>query len=214
MSNRRRVPAPVVSCVVILALTLTIQSAAANTCAKCRKYCEKMKKKTKMTDLVVCGNDGKTYEDNCEFIHQQCLALAKGKLLMITDEGPCITVDAIDNTDNITQVDGVDGKLDNVGDVDQTGNIDNITATVETIGEINDVDLHVTDPTLDAIGKLDDVDAVDDTLALDAVPTIPNKRPPIPSPKAPRAPATINPRIGLDEDVKGAIQARRRRGRQ
>ena len=71
MSNRRRVPSLVVSYVIILTLMLTIQSAAANTCAKCRKYCEKMKKKTKMTDLVVCGNDGKTYEDNCEFIHQQ-----------------------------------------------------------------------------------------------------------------------------------------------
>jgi len=160
-------------------------------CDRCRRYCEKMKKKTKMQDLILCDNEGVTWKNNCDFIHTQCLRLAEGKMLMVTGEGYCSA-----------PVDEV-GSVDGVGGVATVGRIDAINATLTPVGDIDGVDdIRVTVGPMDAVGDLDSVNQIDDVVSVDAVPTIPNKRPPIPTPKQPdhpksldTHPATMNPRL-------------------
>jgi len=140
-----------------------------------------------MKDVVVCDNEGVTWKNNCDFIHRQCLALAEGKLLMVVGEGDCST--PIDDVGKI----GAVGGLQKVGKVGKIGKVDKIDATIPTVGNIGDVgDLKVTVGPIDTIDKLEDVAAVEDVVEVDDVPKIPNKRPPIPTPKQPGTPSPLD----------------------
>ena len=56
---------------VTMAAAQTTKPEGTGPCDQCRQYCEKMKKKTKMQDLILCDNEGVTWKNNCDFIHRQ-----------------------------------------------------------------------------------------------------------------------------------------------
>lgn len=165
-----------------------------------------MKEKTKMEDLILCDNEGKTWKNNCDFIFRQCSALSEGKLLMITGEGYCSTpIDPVGGLDGVSKIDSI-GNLETIGSAAPGAEVEaQLKATMPSI-TVDDINLKVTVGSLESIGKLDDISNLDDVEDVDAVPTVPNKRPPIATPKIPRTPRpfdafpkTINPRINTED---------------